>query len=48
MNSEKMKSCLVEEGYKNETKADRDQIQFKQNEIYLKDLPLGQRAFEAP
>jgi superfamily II DNA or RNA helicase len=26
MNSEKMKSCLVEEGYKNETKADRDQI----------------------
>jgi len=26
MNSEKMKSCLVEEGYKNESKAERDLI----------------------
>ena len=29
MNSEKMKECLIFDGYKGESKADRDLIQFK-------------------
>jgi len=43
-----MKDCLEFEGYHDETRNDRMKISFKANEIGLKQLPLGSRAYENP
>jgi len=48
MNSEKMKDCLQFEGCHDETGEDRMKISFKANEIGLKELPLGSRAYQNP
>jgi len=43
-----MKDCLSRDNFKPESKEERDKISFKNNEIYLKDLPLVSRTYESP
>ena len=43
-----MKTSLVTAGHKIETAADRKDIAFKSHETNLKNLPLGQRVYDAP